>query len=123
MPTTATTPTTARAVFALVEPLGAAAEGEDLVFAADLPADLVPAVSILHTGLRALRTGRRWYGCEGATGRGVELDPAAPIPPGITLLSVEGDRCWDRIHPAARLDHPELFATRGRGGVDTPANE
>jgi hypothetical protein len=120
--TTATAPATARDLLARLKPFGPAVEASDLIFAADLPADLMPAVSVLHTGLRAVLTGRRWYGCEGATGRVVELDPAAPIPPGITLLSVEGDRCWDRIHPAARLDHPELFATRGRGGVDTPAN-
>jgi hypothetical protein len=40
------------------------------------------------------------------------LNPDGPIPPGITLLTVEGDHRWDRIHPAAWLDHPELFAPR-----------
>jgi len=39
------------------------------------------------------------------------LDPATQIPVCISLPSVEGDRCWDRIGPTARLDHPELFGT------------
>ena len=114
MPTTATTTTTARAVCARVRPYGPGVEGADLVVAADLPADLEPVVSVLHTGVRAVLTGRKWYGCNGDTGRVAELDPAAPVPPGVTLLCVEGVPRWDRIRPAARLDHPELFAAMPR---------
>ena len=54
MPTTVTEPTTAAGLFALVRPFAPAVEGEELVFAADLPADLEPVVAVLHTGLRAL---------------------------------------------------------------------
>jgi hypothetical protein len=108
--TTTRTPTTARDLLALVEPLTPAAEGEDLVFDADPPADVDPLLRVLHTGVRALVSGKRWYGCDGATGRVCELNPGDPIPAGITLLAVEGDQRWDRIDPSARLDHPHLFA-------------
>jgi hypothetical protein len=40
----------------------------------------------------------------------VELNPAEPIPADITLLTVEGDACWDRIAPDARVDLSGLFA-------------
>jgi hypothetical protein len=121
MPSVVTTPTTARVLLTLIEPFGVAVEGADLVFAADLPTNLEPALTVLHTGVRAVLTGRRWYGCDGDTGRVIELNPATPVPPGITLLSVEGDQRWDRIHPAAWLDCPELFVARGR--FDAPAKE
>jgi hypothetical protein len=102
-------PTTARALRATLEPFGPGAEGDELALRADPPAGLLPLLRVLHTGVRALLAGRRWYGCDAATGRTRELDPAAPIPAGVTLLAVEGDRRWDRIHPAARLDLPALF--------------
>jgi hypothetical protein len=101
-------------VCARVRPYGPGVEGAELVFAADLPADLEPVVSVLHTGVRAVLTGRKWYGCSGDTGRVAELDPAAPVPCGITLLCVEGDPGWDRIRLLALLDHPELFAATSR---------
>jgi hypothetical protein len=107
-------PTTARALPAVVEPFGLSVEEAGLLLAASLPADLESALSVLHTGVRAVLTGRTWYGCEGETGRVLQLNPAASIPPGITLLTVEGDRRWDRIRPAAQLDHPELFAPAPR---------
>jgi hypothetical protein len=91
-------------------------EDGDLVFALDPPAELEPALLILHTGVRAALTRRAWHGCDGDTGRVRELNPAAPIPPGVTLLCVAGDACWDRIHPAARLDQPHLFALTGTAG-------
>jgi hypothetical protein len=108
--TTTRTPTTAHDLFALVKPLGPAVEAEDLVFDVEPPADLDLLLRVLHTGLRALVTGKRWYGCDGTTGRVNELNPGDPIPAGITLLAVQGDRRWDRINPSARLDHPHLFA-------------
>jgi hypothetical protein len=55
-------PATATGLLALVEPFGPAAEGDALVFDLDPPADLEPALRVLHTGIRAALTGRRWYG-------------------------------------------------------------
>lgn len=108
--TTTAAPATARELLELLAPFGPAAEGEDLVFAADPPAELDAVLGVLHTGVRAAAAGRRWVGCDGATGRVVVLNPAAPLPAGVTLLCVEGDGRWDRIDPAARLDLPRLFA-------------
>lgn len=116
MPTTtevrASAPTTAAGLLALVGSLGPSVENAALVFALDPPAEQLPALRVLHTGIRAGLTGRRWYGC-GDTSKTAgprPLNRSAPIPAGITLLAVEGDQRWDRIHPAARLDLPRLFA-------------
>jgi hypothetical protein len=111
MPTaTKTGPRTARDLLARLAPFGPAVEGEELTFAADLPAALDRALGVFHTGVRALLAGRRWYGCDETTGRAPELSPDTPIPAGVILLCVEGDGRWDRIDPAARLDLPRLFA-------------
>ncbi len=64
---------------------------------------------MLPTGLLAVLTGRRWYGCHSGTGRVEELSPDARIPVEVTLLTVQGARKWDRIPAAARLDLPHLF--------------
>lgn len=86
-------------------------DGEELVLSADPPDTLAVKVQLLHTGVRAILTGKRWYGCDTATGRTVALDPAAPIPHNVGLLIVEGAaEQWDRIHPLAHLDSPESFA-------------
>jgi hypothetical protein len=111
MLTTTPTLTTARSLLFAVESFGPIVLGDELTFAGEPPVELEPVLSVLHTGVRALLVTRKWYGCEGKTGRVIELKPVVPIPPGITLLSVEGDERWDRIHPAARLDHPALFVT------------
>ena len=106
-------PSTAVELLARVEPFGPAVEGDSLVLDPDLPADLEPALEVLHTGLRAILTGRRWFGSTCSDGKRVmvlELDPSKPIPPRIGLLYVEGDKRWDRIDPAARIELPELFA-------------
>jgi hypothetical protein len=84
--------------------------GEDLVFEVEPPDHMDPLLRLLHTGVRSLIAGKRWYGCDGGTGRVTELNPTASIPAATTLLAVEGDRQWDRIDPAARLDYPRLFA-------------
>ena len=105
-------PTSAAELLALVEAFGPAVEGGALVFDLDPPAELLPALCALHTGIRARLTGRRWFGC-GDTRRTAgprPFDTSATIPAGITLLCVEGDERWDRIHPAARIDLPRLFA-------------
>ncbi len=115
MPTTtevrAPIPTTAAGLLTLVEPFGPTVEGGALVFGLDPPAELLPLLRVLHTGIRAALTGRRWYGCGDTrkTAGPRPLDPAGPIPAGISLLAVEGDDRWDRIHPAAPLDLPRLF--------------
>jgi hypothetical protein len=84
---------------------------ETLGFGVAPPAELISLLRVLHTGVRALLSGRKWFGCgsERATGAPRPLSPDAPIPDGITLLSVEGDQRWDRIGAAARLDLPDLF--------------
>jgi hypothetical protein len=110
-------PSTAADLLAAVRPFGPAAEGDELVFAIDPPPELIPRLAVLHTGVRALLTGRRWVATVegGKAGRFTRvsvpvLDPNAPLPAGVTLLCVEGDRKWDRLDPAARLDLPDLFA-------------
>ncbi len=104
-------PTTAAALLAAVRPFGPAADGAGLVFELDPPAELVAALAVLHTGIRAQLTGRPWYGCgsDRRTAAPRPLNPAAPIPEGVTLLCVEGDAGWDRLDPSARLDLPPLF--------------
>lgn len=108
MPTT-THPTTARTLAVLVESLGPFVEGGELVFANEPPPELDSALAVLHTGVRAVLTGQRWWGGASDKPRVVELNPAAPIPAGITLLAVEGDRRWDRMDPAARTELAYLF--------------
>lgn len=85
------------------------ADGVALVFAADPPDALAVRLEVLHTGVLALLAGKRWHGCDPATGRTVALDPAAPIQRSVGLLTVEGAAVWDRLHPVARLDLPDLF--------------
>ena len=114
MHATMVTATTARALFAMIEPFKPDAIDGELVFTTDPPGELEPVLSILHTGIRALLIGRRWWGSTAANGKRpsvIILEPAALIPAGIVLLSVEGDQRWDRIDPAARIDNPGLFAT------------
>src|SRR5690348_17187474 len=101
---------TAASLLATVRPFGAAVEGLELVFDDDLPPDIVELLRVLHTGVRALIASRKWFGCEGKTGRIVDLLPAFPVPEGITLLAVEKDTRWDRIHPSAWVECPRLFA-------------
>lgn len=104
-------PTTAAGLLVRVELFGPTVEGGALVFDLDPPAELLPALCVLHTGIRAVVSGRLWYGCGDTrqTAAPRSLYPAAPIPDGIVMLAVEGDERWDRINPAARLDLPRLF--------------
>jgi hypothetical protein len=113
MPHVATRQTSAELLTRL-KPFGPAIEDGELVFAIDPLVDLDPILRILHTGIRSLLVGRLWFGCGSECGMAAprSLDPGAPIPRGITLLCVEGDQRWDRIHSAARIDHPELFVSR-----------
>jgi hypothetical protein len=101
--------TTAHALLAAVLQHNPSADGSDLMFATDPPAELDALLSVLHTGVRAALTGRRWWGCSTGKPRVIELNPKGPVPAGVTLLSVEGDEQWDRVAPDAPLDHPALF--------------
>jgi hypothetical protein len=121
MPATATAPATARGLHAAVLAFGPAAEGEDLVFTAAPPAELVGVLRVLHTGVRALLVGRAWYGERSDRPGLTVLNPDCPIPTGVTLLCVEGDNHWDRIHPTARRDLPLLFERSGPYSVADPA--
>ncbi len=103
-------PTTARALAAVLTPFGPGVDGCALVFDLEPPVHLEPALSVIHTGIRAILTGRKWYGCESerpAVPR--RLNPDALIPDEIAMLCVEGDHRWDRINPVARHNLPELF--------------
>ncbi|AWM39108.1 hypothetical protein GobsT_26160 [Gemmata obscuriglobus] len=102
--------TTATELLARVRGYGPAAEGAELVFATDPPPELDVLLRVLHTGIRAVLTGRRWWGSTDGKPRVVELNPSVPIPADVALLAVEGDGVWDRVRPDARIDFPELFA-------------
>lgn len=108
--TTVATIATARDLFAATLIYRPTIEDGELVFATDPPAELAAALSVLHTGVRAVLTGRGWWGSASDQPRVVELNPAARIPPDISLLCVEGDGGWDRLAPDARTCFPHLFA-------------
>ena len=93
------------------------ADGWDLVLSADPPADLEPYLGLLHTGVRALLKGRRWFGLDDR-GRGVgplidsALDPGRLLPASTRCLSVEGEigAGWDVIGTGAADWLPNAFA-------------
>jgi hypothetical protein len=117
-PTITTTSNTALSLLALVQPYGPEIDEEALGFKTDPPTELHPVLRMLHTGVRALLTGRHWWATTYAVPTGgsrfsrvslIELNPNARLPRDVLLLCVEGDAKWDRIHPAARVDLPRLF--------------
>ncbi|MFO0847301.1 MAG: hypothetical protein U0871_01900 [Gemmataceae bacterium] len=115
MPTATAPPATARALLAALADYGPTVIGGGLTFAAAPPPALVAALKTLHTGVRAVLTGRRWFGIDArghgtGPGRYGALDPAAPIPPDTVLVTVEGDLTWDRLPPSGRPDR-----SSGRG--------
>lgn len=80
---------------------------------------------MLLTGVRAVATGRRWFGNDRHTGRPCgplpaagsgphafgALDPSAELPRGVGLLTVEGPgEVADRIPATMVEEFPELFA-------------
>ena len=108
----------------------------------DPPAGLLAALAVLGTGVRAVLTGRRWWGFDPRTGkacgptpaehRGLlaygALDPGAKLPANVGFLSVEGDAVWDRIDERARAELPHLFASQPGPParyfrMETPASE
>lgn len=116
MVTSATAPLTARDLLTRVVPFGLTVEGRELVLAGELPLDLESALRVLHAGVRAALTGRAWWGATTESKpRVVELRTDSPVPVGIGLLCVEGDRRCDRIAPDARLDCPQLFVPVSSG--------
>ena len=87
-----------------------AAEGGALTLDADPPRDLDRPLTILHTGVVAVLTGRPWVGAGVPKPAVAVLDPARLIPAGVQILTVAGVcQVWDRLHPAARTDSPECF--------------
>ena len=96
-------------------------DGEGLAYDEGLPEDLERLVAVLHTGVRAIMTGREWWGStvsatvSGQNGlkrlpRVVQLDPSKCLPHDIQLLSVEGDSRWDRINLAIVCELPAVWA-------------
>ena len=86
----------------------------ELLVDPETPPEIDRHLRLLHTGVRALVTGRKWYGSADATSKKPwvgELSPAKLIPEGVGLLCVAGDPDgqWDRIAPYERLDNPQLF--------------
>ncbi|MCE9563192.1 MAG: hypothetical protein K8U57_14205 [Planctomycetes bacterium] len=79
-----------------------------------IPRELRDRFMILGTGIRAMLTGKIWWGCgsEVKYAGAISLPTAGVIPAWVTLLSVEGDERWDRIHPSAWIDFPDLFQQR-----------
>jgi hypothetical protein len=84
-------------------------EGTDLVFESAPPDELAALLEVLHTGIRARLSGRRWWACLADSPRAFELNPAAQLPPRVALLAVGGDALWDRVPPDAEIDAPHLF--------------
>jgi hypothetical protein len=80
-------------------------DGEELVSDRPPPPRLAGPLEVLHTGVRALLVGRRWYGYDPATGRACgphpargdgllafgALDPSRLLPAVVGYLSVGGD--------------------------------
>ncbi len=81
------------------------AEGEKLFGTGILPAELVDYVSVLGTGLRAIVTGRQWYGMRSTDGRAEPILVNVLLPEGIDLLSVADDAKWDCV----RLELPDVY--------------
>src|SRR5262245_57626079 len=102
-------PRTASELLTAVSNFGPAVEGFDLVFETDPPDEYDGMLRILQTGIRAILTGRRWFGISTETGRGWDHDPRFQLPDWVGMLLVEGDPRWDRLRPDARLDFPHLF--------------
>lgn len=93
-------------------------DGQVLVMGPAPPPDLRGPAGILHAGLRAVLTGRRWLVTwisptptrdGGRQTRVAVLDPAKAVPIGARLLCCEGDAIWDRIPHTAVRDFPSLF--------------
>lgn len=98
--------------------------GTELECEGEIPLPLWPLVVVLQTGLRAAVTKKAWRGGHTDRPRIEVIHPGQLIPPGVWLLCVEGDGSggspWDRIDPAARIDHPELFQAAADAQADEP---
>jgi hypothetical protein len=101
---------TARAVLAALEQAGCSPRvaGEALSFTRRPPRELFPLVRVLHTGIRAVLTGRTWLGCSTDTGWSAPLDPGAAVPDWCGLLCVQGDSAWDRMTMTNKVEACEM---------------
>jgi hypothetical protein len=116
---------TAVTLLEVLAPYRPTVEDGELVVELDPPAGLLARLEILHTGVRAVLTGRQWQGGVSTTGDRpavVDLDPTGPIPPHVTLLRVEGDSHWDRVLASARTGVPELFDRPRRSELTYPVD-
>ncbi len=103
-----------------VRAFGPFVEGADLTFESAPPDELAALIEVLHTGIRARLSGRRWWACLADSPLAFEVNPAAQLPAGVALLSAEGDAIWDRVPPDAEIDVPSLFfLTTERAGART----
>lgn len=98
-------------------------DGFDLTFDSVPPPHLARFLDVLHTAVRSLLTGRRWFAIDPHTDRSCgpyrdrgagplaygALDPSKRLQHRVGLLCVEGDPQWDRIDPRDRLDVPDVF--------------
>jgi hypothetical protein len=103
---------TAAALLGALAPYRPTVEGDELVVEFDPPAGLLAQLEILHTGVRAILSGRKWEGRTDFMDDRLaveDLDPAKPIPNRVTHLRVEGDSRWDRVPAKARTGVPGLI--------------
>ncbi|CAN5332531.1 hypothetical protein BH11PLA2_BH11PLA2_01750 [soil metagenome] len=80
---------------------------------ANVPEALGGPLAILQTGIRAILTGRPWYGYPAGAaswkdGASNPLSPSRLLPAGFTMLCVAGGK-WNRIRPDLVQAHPELW--------------
>ncbi len=92
-----------------VRAFGPFVEGADLTFESAPPDELAALLGVLHTGIRARLSGRRWWACSADSPLAFEVNPASQLPAGVALLSAEGDTIWDRVPLDAEIDVPCLF--------------
>jgi hypothetical protein len=87
-------------------------EGDELVLSAPPPPGLAGYLSLLHTGIRAIIRGRKWYGID-QNGRGCSddgtIDPREKIPSSVYLLSVGSESSWHHIDNRLRDEVPNAF--------------
>lgn len=95
-----------------VRAFGPQVEGADLTFESAPPDELAALIEVLHTGIRARLSGRRWWACLADSPLAFEVNPAAQLPAGVALVSAEGDTIWDRVPLDAEIAVPCLFYQR-----------
>ncbi|MBP3960938.1 hypothetical protein J8F10_37430 [Gemmata sp. G18] len=88
-------------------------EGLILKCRSTIPEELKAPLRVLHTGMRAVLTGRQWLGLNG-TGHTIELSTEQVIPAEINYLCCLGDGSiggqWLKISRNDRRECEKLFA-------------